>query len=198
MFSNRTATAAFAVVGLVGTLVGMFVLAGNEMGPAAPSRVTWVDGYELNDSPAAAASFPGNEIVVVADVVEELSARWNSSEPAEPGAPAFIFTPVRVRVVEVLRGAPRLQGGEIVIRRLGGRIGDQEFIFDPGLVPPGLEPGNRVLIFLGEQRDLGDGLDSSTPNMVYIIDTDGNVESADGRWSVDLGAFRELVKAATE
>ncbi len=181
---------------LLGSLLGAYPTAVTLGEPTASAlNVVLVDGYEVDNSPISAASFPGNRIVVVADVVAVLPARWNASSRTEPDSPSFIFTPVRVHVIELLRGELRAEAGELIIRRLGGRVGDDEFVFSPDIMPGGLEPGNRVLLFLGEQRDLGDGLDAATPNMAYVVDAGGNATTSDGRWSIDLAKFKQLIRS---
>jgi hypothetical protein len=161
----------------------------------SPSVLTYADGYPLDDSPAAAAAFEGNEIVVLAEVIQTLPARWNTGE-SRRGDLAFIYTPVRVRVLDVFRGAPRLEEQIMVIRRLGGRVGDEELVVAEDLAPASLSaPGNRVLLFLGEQRDVGDGLQAATPNMVYVVDTSGRAVSTDGGHIITLDAFRVLIQS---
>jgi hypothetical protein len=64
------------------------------------------------------------------------------------------------------------------------------------LAPASLSaPGNRVLLFLGEQRDVGDGLQAATPNMVYVVDTSGRAVSTDGGHIITLDAFRVLIQS---
>jgi hypothetical protein len=157
------------------------------------SVITYADGYPLDDSPAAAAAFEGNEIVVLAEVLETLPARWNTGQ-SRRGELAFIYTPVRVKVLEVLRGAPRVDSHVMFIRHLGGRVGDDELVVSEHVAPESLaEPGIRVLLFLGEQRDVGDGLEAATPNMVYVVDTSGRAVSADGH-TITLDEFRVLIQ----
>jgi hypothetical protein len=96
----------------------------------------------------------------------------------------------------VFRGAPRLEEQIMVIRRLGGRVGDEELVVAEDLAPASLSaPGNRVLLFLGEQRDVGDGLQAATPNMVYVVDTSGRAVSTDGGHIITLDAFRVLIQS---
>lgn len=185
-------TRATIIGGVVAAAALVVSYGGTGSSTRAPSQ-TWVDGYGLDNAPEAAVSFPGNEIVLLAEVSSTLPARWNTASRSEPGSGAFIYTPIRVRVLEILRGAPRLEDGEMMIRRLGGRVGDEEFVFSPDIAPRGLEPGNRVLLFLGEQRDVGDGLDAATPNMAYVVDVSGLARSSDGRNSLDLDSFRALL-----
>jgi hypothetical protein len=161
----------------------------------APARTTFVvEGYPLDNSPQAAAAFPGNKVVLLAVVEATLDPAWVNASRAAPDAAAFIYTPIRVRVLEVLRGAPRLQSGTLIVRHLGGRIGDTEYVFSDEMAPLGLDPGNLVLLFLGEQRDLGDGRDGVTPNMLYVVDRTGIARSSDQRWSLDIGAFQALIR----
>jgi hypothetical protein len=162
--------------------------------PNAALTTTYADGYDLDNSPTAAAAFPGNQIIVVADIGTALPARW-SANAGKVGAMSYIFTPVVVNVVEVLRGAPRLTNGQLTIRKLGGQVGTEAFVVAD--VPAGLDPGNRVILFLGDQRDLGDGLDAATPNMAYRLDKTGVAVSSDAKWSIDMANFRALVSAGT-
>jgi hypothetical protein len=158
---------------------------------ASELNTLYVQGYGLDNSPQAAASFPANDIVVISEVESALDPQWSGGRTSD--AATFIFTPIRIRVLEVLRGSPRLQGGGMIVRRLGGRIGDTEYVFSEEMAPAGLEPGNVAVLFLGAQRDLGDGYDAATPNMLYMIDTQGRARSSDGRWTIDLASFRELL-----
>lgn len=107
----------------------------------------------------------------------------------------YIFTPVVAKVVEVLRGTPKLTDGQLIIRKLGGQVGTEAFVVSD--VPAGIEPGNRVILLLGEQRDLGDGLDAATPNMLYVVDKTGVARSSDGMWSIDLATFRAMLTSGT-
>lgn len=191
MHTRRVATAT-AAMGVLAVAAALFLDGGDPGQEVASPNVTWVDGYDLDHTPEAAVAFAGNEIVVLADVEEVLPARWNTASRDQPGSIAFIFTPVRVKVIEVLRGSPRLEGGSMIVRRLGGRVDGEEFIFSENVAPRGLEPGKRLLLFLGPQDDLGEGLDAATPNMAYVVDDGGNAQSSDGRWSLEVGAFRRL------
>lgn len=159
---------------------------------ATELNVTWVDGYDLDNSPAAAAAFPGNEIVVAVTVESALPARWNTLHPSQPGSMAFIFTPVRVRVDEVLRGVPVLVNGEMTIRQLGGRVGNDEFVVADAVPSSDLQTGCRLILFLGEQREIG-GILAATPNMAYVVDTQGFATSTDGRWAIELSLFKSLI-----
>lgn len=158
-----------------------------------PMHVYHADGYPLDDAPAAAAAFPGNEIVVIGEIMDELPARWNVAGGMSVDRFAFIYTPLRVDVSAVITGTPRLDGSTMVIRRLGGRVGDDELIVAQDIAPAGLVIGTRVLLFLGEQRDVGDGLVAATPNMTYFLDSNDVATSASGLYSVGLEAFAELV-----
>jgi hypothetical protein len=131
-------------------------------------------------------------VIVVLGVIDEaLPARWNTEVRDGPSF-AFIFTPLRITVLEVLRGDPRLKDGTMVIRRLGGRVGDEELVVSDDVVPPGLVPGNLVLLFLGEQQEIA-GVDAATPNMAYIVDAGGTAANASGV-SIDLAEFRSLIQ----
>lgn len=184
--ASRPRTAAL----VLGVLALVVWLAGGVARPTPPLTTTYADGYDLDNSPAAAATFPGNKIIVVADISSVLPARWNV-DAAKAGSMRFIFTPVVVNVVEVLRGAPRLTNGQLTIRKLGGQVGADVFVVAD--LPAGIEPGNRVILFLGDQRDLGDGLDAATPNMLYTLDKTGAALSSDGLWSTDVAAFRAML-----
>jgi hypothetical protein len=156
--------------------------------------VYFADGYDLEHSPSAAAAFPGNEIVVLAYVGEALPARWNMDSRTD-GDLAFIFTPMQVSILEVLRGEPRLINETMIIRRLGGRVGDEELIVSDSIAAGGLVRGNRVLLFLGSQRDIG-GIDAATPNMAYVLNDKDIATSSDGQFSIGLEDFRALIASA--
>jgi hypothetical protein len=195
MRTRTLVTAGFTMV--LAALVGTHSLtAGEDLaghGASSDPDAYFVDGYSLDNSPQAAAAFPGNDIVVLAEVEGVLPPQWSNAQRTGPDSAVFIFTPIRVRVLDILRGSPRLQDGVMTVRRLGGRIGEAEYVFSEELAPSGLEPGNIVLLFLGEQRDLGDGHDASTPNMLYTVDAAGVARSSDGRWSLDLESFRAVL-----
>lgn len=156
------------------------------------THITYMDGYPLDNSPSAAVSFAGNETIVLAQVIEVLSPRWNVKAGARPAALAFIFTPVRVKVLEVLRGVPRLDDGAMIVRQLGGRVDQDEFVASTD-VAAHLTLGSRFVLFLGEQRDLGDGLDAVTPNIAYLVDDVGMARSADGHWEIDLQGLQAII-----
>jgi hypothetical protein len=62
----------------------------------------------------------------------------------------FIYTYVSLRVEEVFKGDPSLQGSEIILQELGGRIGDK-IHFVSGI--PTFRPGEEVLSFLEDRPD---------------------------------------------
>jgi hypothetical protein len=158
--------------------------------PAA--NVTYADGYDVDRSPNSAVGFSGNSIVVIADVVGMLPAQWNTPTPGRDKL-SFIFTPMRVKVREVLLGSPRLQDGEMIVRKLGGRVGDDEFVVSTSIDSANLTVGQRVLLFLGSQQVLN-SVDAATPNIVYLVDDSGLATSLDGSWSLDLSWFRDHLR----
>jgi hypothetical protein len=155
-------------------------------------NITYADGYDLDRSPTSAVSFPGNSIVVIGDVVEALPPQWNTSAPGRETL-SFIFTPMRVAVREVLRGSPRLDNGAMIVRKLGGRVGDEELVVSTSIDAANLAVGQRVLLFMGPQRVLN-SLDAATPNMVFLVDSRGVATSVDGRWSLDTSWFRDQLR----
>jgi hypothetical protein len=108
---------------LVAAVVGAAMRGSGTQAQPPATNVTYAEGYDLDLSPEEAIAFDRNAIVVVADVVEALPAQWNTKSPTR-GQLAFIFTPLKVNVLEVLRGDPRLDNGTMIVRKLGGRVGD--------------------------------------------------------------------------
>lgn len=188
----RVAAAALIVVGLVAA--GSAVAARLQDRQGRDLNVTYMDGYPLDRPPGAAAAFSGNEIIVVAQVTELLPSRWNTASPS-PTKLAFIFTPTRVGVREVLRGSPRLDNGTMVVRQLGGQVGDDKYVAADDISTP-LALRSEYVLFLGEQRDLGDGLDAATPNLAYLLDATDIARSADGEWKIDLAGLRTMIASS--
>jgi len=171
--------------------VGAVAIAGRPQTAVPATNVTYADGYELDLSPDQVVEFDRNVIVVVADVVETLAPQWNTESPGR-GSLSFIFTPLKVKVLEVLRGDPRLDGGTMIVRKLGGRVGPDELVVSSSFSSSHLEVGQRVLLFLGRQLVLN-SLDAATPNAIYIVDERGYATSVDGRWILDLEWFRDRI-----
>lgn len=190
---NADAILVGAFAAIVGSAVGSGAIGANRGTDPTTPRTYLASGFQLDDSPKAAAAFPGNEIVVLAEIEEALPATWNT-DLRDGGNFSFIFTPLRITVKEILRGEPRLLNDTMLIRRLGGRVGDDELIVSDDVVPPGLVPGNQVLLFLGEQRTIA-RMDAATPNMAYVVDANGVAHGSRGV-SIDLAVFRSLIVQA--
>lgn len=80
----------------------------------------------------------------------------------------------------------------MIIRKLGGRVGPDEFVVSSAFDSSRLEVGQRVLLFLGRQLVLN-SLEAATPNVVYIVDANSQATSLDGQWTLDLNWFRARI-----
>lgn len=164
------------------------VVAVGTVDPATPSvTVSSINGYPLLPDPVSALEFSGNPLVFDAEVVRVGAPRQSRSSMGD-----YIYTPLDVRVTAVHRGA-LTPGSTIVVRALGGRIGDQETVTDLGLPPESFVVGVPLVIFSGEFVDTGDGLSATTPNFAFRY-TDGFVESlADPTLRMPEAEFRALL-----
>ena len=174
---------------------------GGASAASEPGEVISVSGYEpVFDGPEDAIQFVGSPLVVVAVTTGAGEARWNgpdgrrptSEELEETGRPEFIWVPIEVRVAQVLRGDT--QGREnLIVRSLGGRIADTIVDFDALRTLPPLEPGTRLVLFLNEEVDAGDGVLASTPNHVYVVEG-GIARSANGTHEVPFADLVRMIK----
>ncbi len=150
-------------------------------------------------TPEQAVTFSGTPIVVVAVVTGSREARWNgkeghrptASELASNGRPEFVWVPVDIRITQVLRGD--VDNEALILRSLGGRIGDVTVDFGDNTSLPVLDPGTMLVLFLNPPVDAGDGLIASTPNHVYIVE--GNVaKSSNGTHEIGLDQLIEMIR----
>lgn len=181
---------ALAVAAMAGdrTVVDDPVVAGD------PAVVYGADGYPLDDSPEQAAIFSGNALIVRGTVQAQEADRW--STPDESVAMRFIYSPVRLRVDQVLRGSQPL-GSQLLVRAIGGQVGGERFVYRDAPPKSVFEPGRQLLLFLTEPRDTGDGIVAGTPNMVYVVNGDGTVSTPDGEHKVTLARMLELISAGS-
>jgi hypothetical protein len=155
--------------------------------------------YELPDHPEAAVAFIGNTTIVLARSTHVAEPRIVTLTPgADAPTVTEVWTPVTVTVTDVLAGAVR-PGEQLVLRHLGGTIGEVTSIVHG--VPPldAYRPGTDLVLFLGDQPvDVGDGVSAWTPNFVYTVES-GEVASARAhdRWRpVPYAELARLVAAS--
>jgi len=99
----------------------------------APAQATTLVRADLEDLVA------GNARVLVAEVVD-VDSRWNDEG-------TFIFTDVRVRPLEFLKG--RAQQGEMTLTLMGGTVGDLTTLIIGGAE---LIPGRAYVLFLNNEQ----------------------------------------------
>jgi Matrixin/FG-GAP-like repeat/Fibronectin type III domain len=79
--------------------------------------------------------------VIIVGEVESVKAQWEVNHP-------IINTYVKIHITEILKG--RLQGGQIVLKQLGGTVGDTSMRIYGA---PEYRVGQRVLLFLNTASD---------------------------------------------
>lgn len=198
-FRGRRGAFTGAAFGVATAVVAAALMISSSASGTGVKQVIRPGSYELDTSLAAMTEFEGNADVVVADVTAVEPARWNTVDgkaPADPLAElSFIFTPVRVRVVDVLRGDTALGGREITVRRFDGTVGGTTF--EPHSGPNvALRDGQRVVLFLQEDHPLDDGRTDRIPNAAYLLRQDGTLVGPEGPAGETLSALRGLLGLA--
>lgn len=82
-------------------------------------------------------------LLVAVGEVQSVEARFDDQHQT-------IYTYVTLRATRILKG--RLEGGEVILRQMGGVVGD-ETVMVPG--SPEYIPGDEVLVFAGPLGDTG-------------------------------------------
>lgn len=177
---------------VVAAMAGDPTVADSPVVASDPAVVYGADGFSLDDSPEQAAIFPGNAMIVLGTVQAQEADRW--STPDRTARNRFIYSPVRVRVDQVVRGSQPLSS-DLVVRAIGGEVGAESYVFEDAPPKSVFESGRQLLLFLTEPRDTGDGIVAGTPNMVYIVNGDGTVSTPDGEHKVTLARMLELISA---
>lgn len=173
----------------VGGLLAIVVLATAAI--VGLPKIVSVSGYTPNHDPVAAVGFPGSSLVVVGTIEAHQPAREaNKDHPMR-----MIYTPVRVRVTEVLKGNAQV-GSIVIVRGIGGRVGDTVFEVEDIPSIRDLAVGERVLLFLADARDIGDGLIARTPEFVYSVDAQDVAHHRDTGVVAPLAEFKRLLAAA--
>jgi hypothetical protein len=94
------------------------------------------------------------ELVLLGTVGDILPARWTTSDGQRPGAPksgnAFIFTPVRVAIERLAKGAYTLP--EIYFAVPGGRVGQDCESYTGSGAWPEFWTGGRFFYFVNRER----------------------------------------------
>lgn len=157
-----------------------------------------VQGYHAPfDAVTDATDFAGTPLVVLATAVSAGEVRWNGpggERPTDTSKPAFLWTPVDVKVDRVLRGGELLDGDELTVRILGGTkdgVTVDFSEFEPPAVP---DAGTQMLLFLNPPVDAGDGVLAATPNHAYIV-AGGVATASNGSHEVALAELVSLVAA---
>lgn len=96
-----------------------------------------------------------SDVVLTGSVKEILPAKWSTSDGKEPlnpiedlGLDVVIYRDVVVSVDEYLKNP--LSSNDVVVRVLGGTVGNLTLDVED---MPSFEPGEKVLLFLGEDMD---------------------------------------------
>jgi hypothetical protein len=188
---HRIAAWSGALLAAVVVMAGAAVVFGTfvRSQPQPTVVVRQMDSYPLDDSPDAAATFPGNKVILRGHIAAFLPAQWSSADH-ETG---HIYTPVRILVDEVVRGS--IPGTEVVVQSLGGSVDDVTMEFSDAPTLTELPMGSEVLLFLSA-TDTGSGL-PPTPNMAYTID--GNVATSMYKpdEQTQLDSLLALIRAAS-
>lgn len=135
---------------------------------SAPTEVVTVAGYGLIDTPAEAVAFTGNDLIFEARVTERSNARAVSVTAGGGPAIEYNYTPVSVVVTRVWRGDIK-PGDQLVVRALGGRVGDTEYVFEGTADAESYKPGSSMILFTEANIDV-DGIAAVTPNFVYVLE----------------------------
>jgi len=173
-------------------VVGVTILAITTI--TGPSQVVTVASYGLIDTPEAAAEFSGNDLVFEAVVVGQRPTRLTRATDDRAAATIeYTYTPIDVVVTAVEVGDLRI-GDRLVVRVLGGRVGDVEYVFEDTASVEDYAPGTALMLFTEANIDV-DGVPAVTPNFVYVIE-DGVARSAvhPGQ-TIEAQAMRQLVES---
>lgn len=179
---------------VVAAMAGDRTVADDPVVAGDPAVVYGADGFSLDDSSEQAAIFPGNAMIVLGTVQALEADRW--STPDRSARNRFIYSPVRVRVDQVVR-SPQPLRSDLVVRAIGGEVGAERYVFEDAPPKSVFESGRQLLLFLTEPRDTGDGIVAVTPNMVYVVNGDGTVSTPDGEHKVTLARMLELIRAGS-
>ncbi|WP_212841887.1 hypothetical protein [Catellatospora sp. IY07-71] len=150
--------------------------------PAAPPAesadqvvVTTVSGYELKGDPKSAIEYKGNVLIFSGQVIRHEAPRKVDRATESGGAIKFIYTPVVVKIDKVTKGKGFVPGQEIVVRAIGGQIGNEKTEYEFGPAPEQYQVGMKLVLFTQAPVDAGDSLHAVTPNFTYVEDSAGNV-----------------------
>ncbi|MFD7161510.1 hypothetical protein ACFV9C_43480 [Kribbella sp. NPDC059898] len=132
----------------------------------AEPATTVIDGYELDPSLTAATAFPGNELIFEARVVRTEAPR---KVVANGNGPAYIYTPVLMKVERSVRGG-LAAGQTVTVRALGGTIANERTVsrLSPDLAE--YREGRHLLLMTARSVDAGDGVQAVTPNYLLGFD----------------------------
>ncbi len=135
-------------------------------GTAAPVATVIVreqNAYPLDDSPAAAAAFPGNSLILRGRIAGVGEPTWTSSDHDI----GHIYTPVTLEVEEVLRG-PAPSGRDVIVQSLGGTVGDIDMEFSDSPALAALPVESELVVFMAAPEP--GSFEPAAPNMVYRVD----------------------------
>lgn len=188
-FAGSTVAVALGAALIFGVLPRV-VAPSSGTGDGPVTVVRSVSGYPLDNAPAAAAAFSGNRVVILGTVAAIEDARW-SSDDRDVG---HIYRPVRVDVIEVLRGD--VPGTNVTVRSLGGEADGVRMKFSDAAPLADVPLGTSVLLFLGDSAGGDSAGDGGPPgfNMAYVVEPGGRATSfPDEQHSIALQDFRRLL-----
>jgi hypothetical protein len=161
--------------GLATTAAALIAFALGQSGGPGPAvaqqtslTTSYLDGYELDPSLDAAAVFPGNELVFEAGVVGRDAARKVTAKGTDERL-TYIYTPVRVQVIKVMKGDLKV-GQTLTVRALGGTVADERTVSRLSPDPAQYADGRRLVLMTARPVDAGDGLSAVTPNYLLGFD----------------------------
>lgn len=135
------------------------------------------------------ARFAGNRTVIVGELAEFGETRWTTDDADNPHR--MPYRPVTVSVLQGIRGGPSA-GDHVVIRR--GELDGSQFLVEGSGFEAGYAVGDRVVLFLTDAVDAGDGVAAHAVNAAFRIADGGRAVSDDGRFSLDVNDLTELVR----
>ena len=177
-------TFSLAVFGLAGLLMAPLIYNGLSASDP-PVKVISVDGSETAQNVSELRS--RSQVVAIVSFVETAELRWNSADGKEwetdsAALPAMIYRDDVFQVRRVLRG--NLESSTIVVRGVGGRIADTEFVYRD---QPEWKVGREYLVLLRQQPTPFEGgrLESA---WTLVSMQQGTFErDRDGNWRNGLG-----------
>ena len=162
------------IVALGGSMAGCTGTDSPEIESTGAVDVTNIDGYAPAGDPKSAIEYTGNQLIFTAEVLRHLAPRKVNAKAPSGDAIKYIYTPVEVRVENPVKGTSVKAGDVVIIRAIGGQIGNERTDYKIGPVPGQYKQGQKFVFFTGVGADAGDGVTAITPNFVFAFES-GNV-----------------------